>query len=1243
MKLDRRLLALVRSSRLPFYLTLALGLAGGLLTVLQARVLSRVIARVFLDGQDASGVSALLGVLLAFILARAVCTWGAEVSANRLAGRIKTRLRARLFGHLQQLGPAFLQQGSGEREARTGELANTLTEGIEALDAYFSQYLPQLALAAMVPLTILAFVFPLDALSGLVLLLTAPLIPLFMVLIGDLADSLTKKQWSSLSRMSAHFLDMLQGLPTLKILGQSRAQIEVIAQVSDRFRQATLGVLRVAFLSALVLELAATLSTAVVAVEAGLRLLYGRLSFEQAFFVLLLAPEFYLPLRMLGTRFHAGMAGAAAAGRIFEILETPLPEAVRARAGKYTPPACPGPQPSIRFEDVQYTYAGDRQALHGVTFDLPAGQKVALVGASGAGKSTLASLLLRFIEPQRGRICADGIPLASLPPEAWRAYVAWVPQHPYLFCGTVAENIRLARPEAGLEEVVSAARRAEAHDFIRELPQGYDTCIGERGARLSGGQAQRIALARAFLKDAPILLLDEPTANLDLEHASQIHSAIERLQAGRSALIIAHRLSTIENADQIVVLSEGRVAETGSHRELLERGEQYKRLLRAGADIFCQPKTVVAAMPPANGLALSIPTQTSGARISRPVSFDPLTSIVGAPRSPQLPEREVPPAPPTRPSPLAHLLHLLAPFKIQVVLSVLLGFATLASGIGLMSASAYIISAAALQPSIAALQVAIVGVRFFGVARGVFRYLERYLTHDATFRLLSRLRVWFYQALEPLAPARLAEFRSGDLLSRIVADITSLENFYVRAVAPPFSALLVTVFMTIFLAGFSSPLAATWLVFWLAAGAGLAALVLPLSRRPGHLLVSSRSDLSTALVDGIQGMADLQAFGAGDRLSERVEVHSRALAAAQARLAWIGGLQSAAGGFLAQLCSWAILLAAIPLVRADRLEGVYLAVLVLAALTSFEAAAPLPLAAQHLESSLETARRLFTITSGGQEAGDPVDPAPLPERFGLEIRDLRFRYPERVPSFPSPVRSRGEAGRGAAASRDALEGLTFSVPPGKKVAIVGPSGSGKTTLVNLLLRFWDYQEGEILLGGRDLRAYRQEDVRKQIAVVSQTTHLFNATVRENLLLARPGASEAELIQAARRAQIHDFIQQLPQGYNTWIGEQGLRLSGGERQRLAIARALLKNAPIILLDEPTANLDPLTEQAVIQSISEVMEGRTVLMITHRFAGLEAMDEILVLLKGKIVARGPHAELLDQEGYYRRMWELRKPGI
>ncbi|GAB4484650.1 MAG: thiol reductant ABC exporter subunit CydD [Anaerolineales bacterium] len=582
---SKRLIALARSSNLALTLTIVLGFLGGLLTILQAWIFALIINDVFFNGLSREAVLGSLAALVGVVVLKAGMMWGSEVAANLVAQRVKSDLRERLVTHLAALGPAYTQS------ERTGELALSAIEGVENLEAYFSQYLPQLVLAASIPLSVLILVFPLDPLSGLVFALTAPLVPFFMILIGRSGEALTSRQFETLRRLSAHFYDVLQGLTTLKALNQSRSQAGVIGEVSERYRDVTMQVLRITFLSALALELLTTISTAIIAVEIGFRLLYRNMEFLPAFFILVLAPDFYLPLRLLGLRFHAGMSGVSAAKRIFEILDLPAQRVadspvnqsdIRLENHRIGQPASQTarPLPPIHFNAVSFTYPERAiSALQDVTFHIPPGQTTALVGASGAGKTTVANLLMRFIEPGTGTIMVGDTPLASIPPADWRAQIGWVPQNPYLFSDTIAANLRLAKPDAPESDLLLACERAGLLDFIRSLPDGLETLVGERGARLSGGQAQRLALARAFLKDAPFLLLDEPTSSLDPALEAQLQASVQELMQGRTTLVIAHRLVTVYQADQIVVLDAGKVVEVGRHQELRIKSGVYAQLI----------------------------------------------------------------------------------------------------------------------------------------------------------------------------------------------------------------------------------------------------------------------------------------------------------------------------------------------------------------------------------------------------------------------------------------------------------------------------------------------------------------------------------------------------------------------------------------------------------------------------------------------------------------------------------------
>jgi len=552
--LDPRLLRYASAARGQLLLTVGLGLAGTGLILAQAGLLARALA----SAASGTGLTALAGTLtalLAVLAARAGAAYGGEVAALRAAATVKSQLRRRLTAHALRLGPAWL---GGQR---AGEITTLATRGLDALDAYFARYLPQLVLACLVPVAVLVRVGLADWVSAVVIAVTLPLIPVFAILVGLDTKARTRRQWLLLGRLGGHFLDVVEGLPTLRLFGRATAQADVIAEVTDAHRRATMAALRVAFLSALVLELAATLATALVAVEVGLRLLAGQLSYQTALLVLLLTPEAYLPLRAVGAQFHASVEGAAAAEQAFGILDTPVP-AAGARPLARRGPATDLHRDTITLREVTLSYPGrDQPALDRVSLTLRPGDHIALTGPSGAGKTSLLALLLRFAEPSGGTIDVGDADLAAIPASAWLAQIAWVPQHPYLFTGSAAANIALGQPAADREAIARAARLAGAAGFIEALRDGYDTQLGERGLRLSAGQRQQIALARAFLRDAPLLLLDEPTAHLDPVSAGQVRRAIGTLMAGRTVIDVTHRGELAACADRVLALDHGRLTQ----------------------------------------------------------------------------------------------------------------------------------------------------------------------------------------------------------------------------------------------------------------------------------------------------------------------------------------------------------------------------------------------------------------------------------------------------------------------------------------------------------------------------------------------------------------------------------------------------------------------------------------------------------------------------------------------------------
>ncbi|MER5895270.1 thiol reductant ABC exporter subunit CydD [Streptomyces sp. NPDC001876] len=1160
--IDPRLLRYARATRLFLAAVVALGLVGAALVIAQAMLVAEVVVGGFEDGLTVSGLRTPLLLLAAVALGRALVAWLTELAAHRASAAVKSELRGRLMERAAALGPDWL---SGRR---TGSLVALATRGVDALDDYFSRYLPQLGLAVVVPVAVLARIVTEDWVSAAIIVVTLPLIPLFMILIGWATQSRMDRQWQLLSRLSGHFLDVVAGLPTLKVFGRAKAQAESIRAITSQYRVATMKTLRIAFLSSFALELLATLSVALVAVTVGMRLVHGELDLYTGLVVLILAPEAFLPMRQVGAQYHAAAEGLSAAEEIFAVLETEL----RPVGAQDVPPSL-----RLELEQVTVRHRGRTEpSLDAVSLVVEPGETVALVGPSGVGKSTLLNVVLGFAVPDGGRVRVGGTDLSELSPERWREQIAWVPQRPHLFAGTIAENVRLARPDADDDAVMAALRDAGAYDFVAGLPDGVRTLLGEDGAGLSAGQRQRLALARAFLADRPLLLLDEPTASLDGETEAGIVDAVRRLAAGRTVLLVVHRPALLSVADRVVALEPRQAGVSTARSAVADPSGLDGADRRDDLEARASGEPMHAGDP---GLLKDTAPRTGGRVLAR------VREAAGAQHR-------------------------------KLGLALLLGSLAVGSSVGLMAVSGWLISRASEQPPVLYLMVAVTATRAFGIGRAVFRYAERLVSHDAVLRMLAELRVAVYRGLERVAPAGLRTTRRGDLLSRLVSDVDALQDYWLRWLLPAGTALAVGAGAVGFTGWLLPEAGAVLAVGLLLAGVGVPLVSGACARHAERQLAPARAALATRITDLLGGTAELTVAGALPSRMRRLRAADGVLTRIASRAATATAL---GGGLSALICGLTVVgaaLVAVPAVFDGRLAGVELAVVVLTPLAAFEAVTGLPLAVQYRQRVKQSAERVHEVLDAPLPVQEPAAPAEAPaSAFPLSVRALSARY--------------------EGAERDALHSVDLTLLPGKRVAVVGPSGSGKTTLAQVLLRFLDAREGTYRLGGVEAAALDGDTVRTFVGLCAQDAHVFDSSIRENLRLARTGATDGELRDALARARLLDWVRSLPDGLDTLVGEHGARLSGGQRQRLALARALLADFPVLVLDEPAEHLDVATADALTADLLDATQGRTTVLITHRLAGLDAVDEVLVLDGGRVVQQGTYAALAAQDGPLRRM--------
>ncbi|MEY9870768.1 ATP-binding cassette subfamily C protein CydCD [Streptacidiphilus sp. MAP12-33] len=1167
---DPRLLRYARATRIFLLASVTLGALGAGLVIAQALLVAQIVVGCFQHGEGLGRLAGPLAALAAVSLGRGAVAWATEAVAHRASAKVKSQLREQLLERAAALGPGRLAQ------QRSGELVTLATRGVDALDDYFARYVPQLALSVIVPIAVLARIVFADWVSAAIIVATLPLIPVFMVLIGLATQSRMDRQWRTLGRLSHHFLDVVAGLPTLKVFGRAKAQAESIRKITDQYRRATLRTLRVAFVSSFALELLSTLSVALVAVSIGMRLVDGGIDLYSGLVVLVLAPEAYLPIRQVGTHYHASVEGLAAAEQIFAVLETPLVES-RVTAS---------PSGGVRVDGLTVRYEGRKQpALSDLTLTVAPGETVAVTGPSGAGKSTLLAAVLGFV-PFDGTVEAPA-----------HDRIAWVPQHPYLFAGTIADNVRLSRPDASEEQLRAALVAAQAWEFVAELPQRELTVIGDSGTGLSAGQRRRVALARAFLADRDVVLLDEPSAGLDNAHESAVVAAIRELAVGRTVLLTSHRPALLTLADRRIELTGPPAADAA---------EASQAALSAPAG-QAAPEGASA-----QGTGLAAPAGTGAAGLGG----TPFGVAAGrVPVQGAGPEAGV-----GLPGTAAGRAGGWAGWpKPRLGAAIVLGALALFCATALMGTSGWLISRASQQPPVLYLMVAVTATRAFGIGRSALRYAERLVSHDAVLRSLGALRTAVYGRLARLAPAGLgATFRRGDLLARMVADVDAMQDHYLRY-RLPLAATVLAGAVTVGVVGWLLPLAGLLLALGLLlAGVLVPLLALRLSIRAEQAQAETRGRLSGEVVALLDGAAELTVSGALPARLGALRAIDAELTGLQRRSAAGLGLGTGITTALTGLTAVACAAVGVAAVTGGRLHGVWLAVLLLTPLAAFEGVTGLTAAVQTRQRGLRSAARLAELAEAPEPVVEPDSPATLPaDPLPLRVDDLTVTWPGRT--------------------TPALRGVCLDLTPGRRVAVVGPSGSGKTTLAHALLRFLDPSSGAITLAGTDTRTLAGDDVRRAVGLCAQDAHVFDSSLRENLRLARPGATDAELFTALTAARLADFVRALPDGLDTMVGEHGASLSGGQRQRLALARALLADFPVLVLDEPAEHLDLPTADALTADLLAATRGRATVLITHRLAGLESVDEILVLDAGRVAQRGTWNELVAVDGLLRDLWE------
>ena len=1076
MNFDRRLWAFTKGVRGRILFAITVGLVAAIVGIARLALLGWLLAKVF-QGDTVENLITPFAAVAGVMVLRGWLEYWRTMIAHRTAIHIQVRVRKLLYDKVTALGPAYFGL------ERTGNVTLTMIDSVEQLEVYFGQFIPQIVVAVLMPFGIFGFVVFLDLPSASALLGFAIITFIAPLAFHRWNTKNSRTRNVAYGDFGAEFLDSVQGLSTLKAFGQARARADLLTRKAKALFDSTMWVLATNTLSRGITDTGIAVAAAGTLTLGAYRVSSGVMSLEALLIILMMGVEVFRPLRDLRTILHQGMNGEAAAEGVLALLEKqPTIDDAEEIAESIT-----GEMPGIEFRQVTFTYPNTKQTANSdLCFTVDAGERVGVVGHSGAGKSTIVRLLLRLYDPDDGMILIGGQDIRNLSLEDLRGKLAVVNQDTYLFHGTVEDNLLLGKPEATAEEIEKAARTANAHEFIGSLPNGYKTIVGERGVRLSGGQRQRIAIARALLRDAPILVLDEALSAVDSESEAVIQEALDRLMLGRTTLVFAHRLSSVISADRIIALYEGEVVESGTHSELMAaRGAYYSLMAMQAQDADADHELVEFSLSDDHSTEAEIDARA----FTDEAQLEPTDAILRAEGMGWI-------------RATLELLKLVKTEKLRLVTTFLLGVSRVCSLIGIGVLSALIVAAVKVNEPFTGLVIALA---ITAPLAGILHWFESWLAHDMAYRLLAVMRIALFRKLDELAPAYLVRRRTGDLISMATQDVETVEYFFAHTVAPAFVAVLVPAAVITALIAFGWQMAVALTPFLLIVGLS------PFFMRHRIDSLGSRArealgELNAHAVDTVQGLNEIVAFQEIDRrgqeFMERVHKHH------QLRLPFFSDLtiQTSLVEVATGLGGLAIVVSGSWLVSTGELDDGMLPLLTLIAMSAFLPVSEISNVGRQLADTLGSTRRIYAVHAEEPEVmdGPYIGEMGLGGSVSLGFEQTNFRY--------------------FGANRLAVSDVSLDIPAGSTVALVGPSGAGKTTMAHLLMRFWDPEQGVIRMNDSDIRSYKQDNLRSEIALVAQDTFLFNDTLRANVAIARPDASDSEICSAIERAALSDFVK-----------------------------------------------------------------------------------------------------------------------